>query len=354
MLVAFLYANATSQCTSTGFANASSFSTDNSIGVYNFSNPSNAQFSNNTRAVASSVIGILSGNTYYLKATGFNFSIPDYTSICGISLQVECRATNLLLTAAVRDNDVRLVKNGVLSGDNYANAVNWGTTDSYSTYGGSCNLWGTTLTPSDVNDPGFGIAFSARIIALIAALPTVEIDHIRLEVHFNTALPVKLSNFNASRSGNAVALCWKTDEEETGSSIILQRSTDNFNWDTLIRYELDFTTESKNYKFIDQPQSSGNYYYRLKTILATGKVDYSSIKMVSITDKKTLSTFPNPSVDYITVNNPSPVITDMFGKQWKLVVEKADNLSSRINVTSLPKGLYIVHANGETCRFIKQ
>src|SRR5262245_61359342 len=98
----FLYnADLAAQCISSGWHNATSFSTDNSTGVYDFAIPANAQVSDNNRADASALISLLSGNTYYLRATGFGFSIPSYAIICGVSVEVECRGTGLILTAAI-------------------------------------------------------------------------------------------------------------------------------------------------------------------------------------------------------------------------------------------------------------
>ena len=36
----------------------------------------------------------------------------------------------------------------------------WG---AYRSYGNSADLWGTTLTPADVNSSGFGVAYSGQV-----------------------------------------------------------------------------------------------------------------------------------------------------------------------------------------------
>jgi hypothetical protein len=358
-LLIFCIKQGSAQCFSTAFNNGSNFSTDNSTGgSYDFSIPSNSQLSDNSRATASSLIGILSADTYYLKATGFNFSIPSYASICGITVEVECRATGLLLTAAVRDYKVRLIKNGVITGNNYALPGNWTSTDAYSSYGGSNDLWGTTLTPADVNASNFGVAFSASLIALVAALPSAQIDHIRMKVDYNPILPVKLEYFKAAAKNKKIALEWKTTEEEDGASISLERSPDNNKWQEIARYEMDIRHNDKVYNYEDIPTTGGKYGYRLKILSASGSVTYSDTRVITLWEPGLISLYPNPAVDYIFLY-PFPgeglvTITDMYGKQWKVVTEKTAENCGRISLRSLPRGNYFIHTSRQNLRFIRQ
>ncbi len=356
-LFIFCSTRLTAQCFPTGFQNASTFTTDNSIGTYDFSNPSNSQTSNNSRASASALISILSGDTYYLKATGFNFNIPSYASICGVTLEAECRATGLLLTAAVRDNEIRLIKGGVITGSNKSQAGDWGSSDAYRTTGGASDLWGTTLTPADVNASDFGVAISAQIIALVAALPSAQIDHIRLNVHYNPILPVTLAFFNAEKINNKVILEWKTTEEEDNASIILERSLSNNKWDQLSRYDLRLGNTGKSYIYQDILSQQGEYSYRLKMTSASGMVIYSAIKKVHFQGKEILSLYPNPAVDYLYIDNASTGNINIFNtslQPLRVQAERTGQTSYRLNIRDLPVGLYFVNAGNQTMRFIKK
>jgi hypothetical protein len=57
---------------------------------------------------------------------------------------------------------LKLVKGGSIVGDNNAGDTSIGTsdTDTYLSFGGSDDLWGNILTPSDVNSSNFGVAVS--------------------------------------------------------------------------------------------------------------------------------------------------------------------------------------------------
>jgi hypothetical protein len=346
------------QCINTGYKNASNFSTDNTVGVYNFSSPSNAQASDNVKAVASSLVAVLSGDTYYLKATGFNFSIPSYASICGITVQVEHRATGLILTAAVKDNVIKLIKNGTITGNNKSNAANWGTTDTYFTYGGSSDLWGTSLIPDDVNASNFGIAFSANITALVAALPTVEIDHIQMSIDYYPMLPVSFLYFKSEKKNNGINLEWETGEEEDNAFVELQRSLNGGGWQTLTRFEMHFINSKKIYNYTDDIHETGVYAYRLKTTLASRQTSYSSIIETTFTRNNAISLYPFPAKDYVTIDNipcaETVSVVNLQAQRFNLVPERISNSSFRLHIQRLPKGIYFAMIDNQAIRFLKQ
>ncbi|MFN8291574.1 MAG: T9SS type A sorting domain-containing protein [Chitinophagaceae bacterium] len=356
LLLLFAYAGTThAQCISTGWQNATSFSTDNITGVYDFSIPANAQVSDNARSSAASLIAILTGNTYYLEAKNFGFTIPSYSSICGISVEIESRATGLLLTAAVRDNEVKIIKNGTITGNNKALPGDWTSTDTYKSYGGASDLWGTTLTPADVNSSGFGIAISVRIIALVAALPSAEIDHIRMKIDYNPILPVTLEYFTVKKNNNTALIEWKTTEEEPGAVINLQRKAGQGEWETRRSYPLLSISSGNTYNVTDTLSNASVYQYRLQTVLRSGQPDYSSIRSIrtGADEYRAVMIYPNPATDKITVNMQNISVTDVFGQRIVLPVYKKDN-TSIITISGLPPGIYLLSDGIRTGRFVKQ
>ncbi len=60
------------------------------------------------------------------------------------------------------DNSVKLVKGGIISGDNKATGTPIANGGTYKSYGSSTDLWGLSLTPSDINSGNFGVAYSVR------------------------------------------------------------------------------------------------------------------------------------------------------------------------------------------------
>ncbi|MCR4339413.1 MAG: glycine-rich protein [Gemmatimonadaceae bacterium] len=79
----------------------------------------------------------------------------------------------------VVDNVVRLVRGGTVVGDDKAAATQWPSVDTYKTYGGATDMWGTTLTPAQVNAADFGVVLSATVTT-----GTAEVDHVRMTIHY--------------------------------------------------------------------------------------------------------------------------------------------------------------------------
>ncbi len=133
--------NASSQCSSTGAQSASVFSSQSFTGSdFLWNNPANAATSDNIRAIATDTLTLLVGRTGYLKAKGFGFGLSSYAGVCGIEVQIEKSASNILGLATVQDYEVKLLKNDVAVGNNKASGTNWTNSDSYYTYGGSNDL----------------------------------------------------------------------------------------------------------------------------------------------------------------------------------------------------------------------
>jgi hypothetical protein len=63
------------------------------------------------------------------------------------------------MAVATNFNSVRLVKGGVISGDNKATG-SITTSDAYYSFGGAADKWGLTLTESDVEASTFGVVVS--------------------------------------------------------------------------------------------------------------------------------------------------------------------------------------------------
>lgn len=94
----------------------------------------------------------------YLEGKDFGFSIPSTATIDGIEVQYK--------TYAVDDEDPqwgysKLLKAGSPVGtSNPSRGTAYPSSLSTYTYGSSTSLWGTTWTPSDINDSGFGTYLS--------------------------------------------------------------------------------------------------------------------------------------------------------------------------------------------------
>lgn len=137
----------------------------------------------NDGSYATVTLGGASDPSNLVKVSNFNFTIPTSAVINGITVEISRKVNNTEQTA---DNEVKLIKAGTVQTTNKASATNYTTSDVVATYGGPADLWGTTWTPSDINNIGFGNAFSCMIITSPSRI--VSSDFIRITVNYTDTI----------------------------------------------------------------------------------------------------------------------------------------------------------------------
>ena len=185
---------------SQGPFNFSTFVDDASIGNKAWSNPANAQTSNDSWASAYlSQPGGGTDVTHYLKATGPGFTIPSDAAIVGIAFDLERQADGVANGA--QDNSVKIVKGGVIQGTELKKTgVTWPADDAYTSYGGPTELWGLSWTPADINAANFGVAVSGKNGA--AGNRTLYIDHVgKITVYYTPVVVPTVTTQAASSIG---------------------------------------------------------------------------------------------------------------------------------------------------------
>jgi hypothetical protein len=172
--------------------NNPSASSQTTTGKPSWSNLSNAYSSNNSYATV--FLGG-TGDTEDARYTGFSFSLGGgVTSIDGITVEIERNTTDSFGTKAV-DSRVYLTKNGTATvGSNKADATAWPTSDTYATYGGASDLWGTTWSQAEIESANFGLILAAKGNGAFS--PTASVDHVRITVD-HTASGVQYKQYRS-------------------------------------------------------------------------------------------------------------------------------------------------------------
>lgn len=150
---------------------------DATVGTQDWLTPANALASDNAYARVNA-----QGTTHYLKVTGFGFAIPAGAEILGIQVNVE---RNGSANVSKRDSSLRLVKGGVISGDDKADtsvALSWPSADAVASYGSASDLWGQAWTPADINDASFGVVLAALLQYTVTG--NVQVDQITVTVTY--------------------------------------------------------------------------------------------------------------------------------------------------------------------------
>jgi hypothetical protein len=151
---------------------------DATVGTLAWTNPANAEVDDGVFATRS--LSSIS-TSHYLKATGFGFSIPSGATINGILAEVKVKGADGLS----RDNSIRLVQGGVISGTDLSAGVSVTTTLAYRSFGGPSNLWGLSWTNTDINSSTFGFCYGAARGSAESA-STMSVDAMRLTITYTT------------------------------------------------------------------------------------------------------------------------------------------------------------------------
>lgn len=142
---------------------------DAGIGTIAWSDPTLAGASDNIYTTNALTAGATSN---YLVQKQWGFAIPSNATILGILVEAEAKTTD---TATVLSG--RIVKAGVIL-TTVTKTADLTTTEAFKPMGGAGELFGTTWTPAEINDSGFGVAWYATDPTAC----TVSIDSGRITV----------------------------------------------------------------------------------------------------------------------------------------------------------------------------
>lgn len=149
---------------------------DATVGTNAWVNPDNAKASDSVYTTLQLVTAPYT--SHWLKATNFNFSVPDGATINGILVECEAKISQGVWVI----DYVRIVKGGVIKSTNNTLSP-YSFVDAYKSAGGTTNLWGETWTPTDINASDFGVAI-ATFGDINSVNFIVSIDHIRITVYY--------------------------------------------------------------------------------------------------------------------------------------------------------------------------
>ncbi|MBL7731917.1 MAG: T9SS type A sorting domain-containing protein [Chitinophagaceae bacterium] len=168
-------------------------------------------------------------------------------------------------------------------------------------------------------------------------------------------LPVKLSSFNAVKSGSQTLVSWQTASEENLQSFAVERSLNGVDYSTIgTVIPAGNSSTTRGYTFTDVAPANGKNYYRLRSVSANGSNDYSAVALVIFGKDNQLLLFPNPVKDILTIKNATAggtvAVFDLNGKQvlsQKIPASNSQPVTIRMN--GFPAGMYMVQltANGK-------
>ncbi len=139
--------------------------------------------------------------------------------------------------------------------------------------------------------------------------------------------PVELASFTATTNSIEIILSWSTATELNNQGFEIERSEDNVSFNKIgFVPGLGPTTEPKSYNYLDQPASSGTFYYRLKQVDYDGSFEYSEVVEVELEELNSYlleQNYPNPF-------NPSTKIKYWISEFGLTILKVYDILGNEI------------------------
>lgn len=170
-------------------------------------------------------------------------------------------------------------------------------------------------------------------------------------------LPVTLTNTSATVKPAGVELVWEAANEDGIRQYVVEKSSNGIDFNAI-----GFVNASNKGKYIftDGSASTGVFYYRLKIVSVGGEIAYSKVMMVKTAAAVSISVYPNPVANSITISGlsgkTSLKIINTVGVTLKQINTAASTLS--LDVNDLKAGIYMIQtldASGrvKTVTFIK-
>lgn len=280
---------------------------------------------------------------YQYLATG-TINDPNYYGIVCLSALGGMSVTLAGTSAAIRTEAYQFMTN-----TNYANPT--GTGD-YRTFIGS---------------GPFNVPVGQTVSAAFAVVAGTDLANLQLNSELaqakynNHILPVELTSFSASLTGNNVNLQWATASEINNLGFEVQRKIINGNesseWNVIGFKEGNGTTTTpQDYLFVDDISSvnATSIQYRLKQVDFDGTFEYSETVFVEnfLPSIFSLSqNFPNPFNPSTKINYSLPTaefvnisVYNLLGEKVAVLVnelKEAGNYEINFNASELTSGIYL-------------
>lgn len=167
-------------------------------------------------------------------------------------------------------------------------------------------------------------------------------------------IPVELISFAAVVQNNNIILKWATATESNNYGFEIYRSNDLTNWEKIGFVEgKGISSFISEYKFIDNVEISGKYYYKLKQIDFDGSFNFTNHIEANIsvpTNFKLSQNFPNPFNPVTKIIFEVPIqskvkiiLHDILGKEIIVLINgsyDAGYHSLNLNASDLSSGIY--------------
>ncbi|HVT85087.1 MAG TPA: T9SS type A sorting domain-containing protein [Chitinophagaceae bacterium] len=238
---------------------------------------------------------------------------------------------------------------------------NWSTTSP----GSLTELYENQYNGNGSNDLTVGAAWATKATIGATGNGTVTLGAsirwgamlIALKAPSQAPLPVTLTKFSVSKSGNDALLSWTTATEINNDHFEIERSADGINFSTIGTVAgSGNSSQLINYQFTDHiwESSATIFYYRLKQVDIDGKSSYSKIIVLRLNNLaiSNYTVYPNPFTSDLKLQISSQKETDIVIQihnsagqlevSQKASLQTGDNIIVVQNLGALSPGLHLM------------
>lgn len=176
-------------------------------------------------------------------------------------------------------------------------------------------------------------------------------------VDYTFTLPVSWLSFTATRQDNRVDLAWSTASETNAKDYIVQHSADGMQWNDLsVVGAAGNTSQRSDYSFVHGTPAQGINYYRILQRDQDGKISYSPIRTVKMTDKiSSITLLGNPVTQQLRLLLTQPQSLQLLATDGRMVWQgKMGAGIQKIDVSRLAAGVYTLRSETESMRITIQ
>ena len=173
-------------------------------------------------------------------------------------------------------------------------------------------------------------------------------------------LPVTVVSFDARvLQDNKVQLDWATGEEANSDHFEVEHSRDGQDWMAIGQVDAAGNSASTlQYSFVDAAPYGGVCYYRLKQVDRDGNTMLSKTVTVHTEQQQTtvIKAYPNPANSYLFVEGAAQnvAVFNTSGQQMPVRLNQESDSKLRLDLSSLPAGLYFLKAGDRSQAFYRQ
>ena len=167
----------------------------------------------------------------------------------------------------------------------------------------------------------------------VEAVGNVFFDLSNVNFTIEDFIPVELTAFFALTVENGVMLKWTTVTETNNSGFMVERSSNNVDFNEVAFIDgKGTTTNVTDYEYTDVISKPGNYSYRLKQIDFDGSVNYSSVVESEVEGPQVFvlsQNYPNPFNPSTMISFSLPIDSYVSIELFNTLGEKVDELTNR-------------------------